>query len=144
MDCWLATPTGCWFSAAFPNPYLPTPVSAGVIGRTHRLRSSFPPASLPTNRPGEVLDLLLGVDPTGQSELATAKLDSILLPHSATTGRMAVIAAIHPLAASSGVLLFTRSIAINGFPLPHALVAGLDAVADGLDAVWHWPDAPLP
>jgi len=46
---------------------------------------------------------------------------------------MAVIVTILPFA-SSRFPLFTRSTAINGCPLPHALVASLDAVADSLGA----------
>ena len=75
-------------------------------------------------------------DPTDQPELAAAELDSILFPRLATTGQMAVIVAIHPFAATE-FFLFTRSTAINGFPLPPPLVVGPDAVADGLNAVWH-------
>ncbi len=73
-------------------------------------------------------------DPPGQSEPATAELDSILLSLSATTGQMAVIVAIHPFAATV-FFLFTRSTASHDYPLPPPLVAGLDAVADSLDAV---------
>ena len=132
----LATSIGCCFGAAFSDFCLPAPVSAGVIGYIHRLRSGFPFASFPTNRPGEVLDLFLGPNPTDQPELATAGLDSILLPLSATTGQMVVIVAIQPLDATR-LPIFTRTAAISRFPLPHALVAGLDAFPGGLGAISH-------
>ena len=48
---------------------------------------------------------------------------------------MAVIVAIHPLAATE-FLLFTRA------SLPHALVVGLDAVPDSLGVFSHWPTGP--
>ena len=139
----LATSIDCCFGADFSDFCLPALVSAGVIGYIHRLRSGFPFASFSTNRPGEVLDLFLGPNPTDQPELATAGLDSILLALSATTGQMVVIVAIHPLA-TTGLPIFTRTAAISRFALRYALVASLDAVPNNLGAVSHQPDAPLP
>lgn len=91
-----ATSIDCWFGAAFLDLCLSVPVSTGVIGRIHRLRSRFQTVSCPTNRLGEVLGLFWGPNPTDQHELATADLLSILLISSATTGQMVVVGAIHP------------------------------------------------
>ena len=132
----LATSIDCCFGADFSDFCLPALVSAGVIGYIHRLRSGFPFASFSTNRPGEVLDLFLGPNPTDQPELATAGLDSILLALSATTGQMVVIVAIQPLA-TTGLPIFTRRAEISRFPLRYSLVASLDAVPGGLGAISH-------
>ena len=73
-------------AAALADSFLPAPVSTGVISWIHRLRSAFPSASFPTNRPREVLGLFWDPDPTGQPEPAAAELDSIPLTLSAATG----------------------------------------------------------
>ena len=85
--------------------------------------------------------LFWGPNPTDQHELATADLLSILLISSATTGQMVVVGAIHPHDITV-FFLFARTATISRYLLRRTLVAGLNAVPNGLGAVSHWPAGP--
>ena len=136
-----ATSIDCWFGTAFLDLCLSVPVSTGVIGRIHRLRSRFQTVSCPTNHLGEVLGLFWGPNPTDQHELTTAELLSVLLTSSATTGQMVVVDAIHP-HDTTVFFLFARTATISRYLLRRPLVAGPNAVPNGLGAVSHWPAGP--
>lgn len=129
-----ATSIDCWFGAVFLDLCLSVPVSTGVIGRIHRLPSRFQTVSCPTNHLGEVLGLFWGANPTDQHELATAELLSTPLISSVTTGQMVVVGAIHP-HDTTVFFLFARTATISRYLLRRPLVAGLNAVPNGLGAV---------
>ena len=128
------TSIDCWFGPAFLDLCLSVPVSTGVIGNIHRLRSRFQAVSCSTNRLGEVLGLFGGPNPTDLPKLATDELLSILLTSSATTGQMVVVGTSRPLA-TTVFFLFARTATISRYLLRRPLVAGLNAVPNGLGAV---------